>query len=294
MTQKQQVKSDHPIEIISPTKQAVPLVFSSPHSGRAYPEEFLQAIQLNSHEIRRSEDSFVDEIFASVINYGAPLLKALFPRAFIDPNREPYELDPMMFSEPLPDFVNKRSPRVAVGLGTIAKLVANGSEIYSKKLSFTEANRRIDNFYRPYHKALEELIRTTQHQFNRCILIDCHSMPSVGGPMENDAGRHRQVDFIIGDAHGRSCSRALTILVEETLREMGYSVMRNTPYSGGFITRNYGCPDKQIHAIQIEINRGLYMNESIFTRRAEMMEVIENISLLTERLIGIEPQALAA
>ena len=109
-----------------------------------------------------------------------------------------------------------------------------------------------------------------------------------------DAGRHRQVDFIIGDAHGRSCSRALTILVEETLREMGYSVMRNTPYSGGFITRNYGCPDKQIHAIQIEINRGLYMNESIFTRRAEMMEVIENISLLTERLIGIEPQALAA
>ena len=166
MNQKQKIKSEPAIEIISPTKQTVPLVFSSPHSGRAYPEEFLQAIQLDAHEIRKSEDSFVDEIFSSVTNYGAPLLKALFPRAFIDPNREPYELDPMMFSEPLPDFVNKRSPRVAVGLGTIAKLVANGSEIYSKKLSFTEANRRIDNFYRPYHKALEELINITQNQYN--------------------------------------------------------------------------------------------------------------------------------
>ena len=285
MNQKQKIKSEPAIEIISPTKQTVPLVFSSPHSGRAYPEEFLQAIQLDAHEIRKSEDSFVDEIFSSVTNYGAPLLKALLPRAFIDPNREPYELDPMMFSEPLPDFVNKRSPRVAVGLGTIAKLVANGSEIYSKKLSFTEANRRIDNFYRPYHKALEELINITQNQFNRCILIDCHSMPSVGGPMENDAGRHRQVDFIIGDAHGRSCSRALTILVEETLREMGYSVMRNTPYSGGFITQFYGNPRDGIHVLQLEINRSIFMDEKLLKKKRNIEQISKKIEKATKSIL---------
>lgn len=294
MDQETRIDADQTIEILAPAQQTAPVVFSSPHSGRDYPEEFLAAARLDGHSIRRSEDSFVDEIFARVPHYGAPLLKALFPRAFVDPNREPYELDPAMFDGPLPGFVNKRSPRIAAGLGTIARVVANGTDIYAGKLNFDEARQRIDRFYRPYHAALDDLIGTTQRAFGHCILVDCHSMPSVGRPMENDAGHRRQVDFVLGDAHGRSCSRALTVLAEETLREMGYTVVRNAPYSGGFITRNYGKPARGVHALQIEINRGLYMHEPTFTRSDGMAEMTENMALLTERLVGLEPHALAA
>ena len=286
--------SDAAIEILAPAEQRVPLVFSSPHSGRAYPDAFLAASKLDAHAIRRSEDSFVDELFARVPHHGAPLLKALFPRAFVDPNREPYELDPAMFIEALPAFVNKRSPRVAAGLGTIARVVANGAEIYSCKLSFAEARERIERCYQPYHEALEDLITQTRTAFGTCILIDCHSMPSIGGPMENDAGRRRQVDFILGDAHGRACNRSLTGLVEDTLREMGYTVVRNAPYSGGFITRNYGRPEVGVHALQIEIYRALYMDETTIERTEGLAKVAENMSLLAARLAALETAALAA
>ena len=288
------IDSDAAIEIIAPAEQRVPLVFSSPHSGRDYPAAFLAASKLDALAIRRSEDSFVDELFGHVPQLGAPLLRALFPRAFVDPNREPYELDPAMFTTPLPAFVNRRSPRVAAGLGTIARVVANGSEIYSGKLDFDEANERIERCYRPYHDALEDLIAHTRTMFGTCVLIDCHSMPSIGGPMENDAGRRRQVDFILGDAHGRSCARTLTLLVEDTLRGMGYSVVRNTPYSGGFITRNYGRPERGVHALQIEINRALYMNETSFERTEGLARVAADMRDLAVRIAELEPAALAA
>jgi len=288
------IDSDAAIEILAPAEQRVPLVFSSPHSGRDYPAAFLAASKLDALAIRRSEDSFVDELFGHVPQLGAPLLRALFPRAFVDPNREPYELDPAMFTTPLPAFVNRRSPRVAAGLGTIARVVANGSEIYSGKLDFDEANERIERCYRPYHDALEDLIAHTRTMFGTCVLIDCHSMPSIGGPMENDAGRRRQVDFILGDAHGRSCARTLTLLVEDTLRGMGYSVVRNTPYSGGFITRNYGRPERGVHALQIEINRALYMDETSFERTEGLARVAADMRDLAVRIAEIEPAALAA
>jgi N-formylglutamate amidohydrolase len=286
--------SDAAIEILAPAQQRVPLVFSSPHSGRDYPADFLAVSKLDALAIRRSEDSFVDELFAHVPHHGAPLLKALFPRAFVDPNREPYELDPAMFTGPLPKFVNRRSPRVAAGLGTIARVVASGAEIYSCKLDFDEVQARIERCYRPYHAALEDLIAQTRTAFGTCILIDCHSMPSIGGPMENDAGRRRQVDFILGDAHGRACARPLTMLVEETLRGMGYSVVRNTPYSGGFITRNYGRPERGVHALQIEINRALYMDENTFERTEGLARVAADMNDLAARLVELEPAALAA
>lgn len=286
--------SDAAIEILAPAQQRVPLVFSSPHSGRDYPANFLAASKLDALAIRRSEDSFVDELFAHVPHHGAPLLKALFPRAFVDPNREPYELDPSMFTGPLPKFVNRRSPRVSAGLGTIARVVASGAEIYSCKLDFDEVQARIERCYRPYHAALEDLIAQTRTAFGTCILIDCHSMPSIGGPMENDAGRRRQVDFILGDAHGRACARPLTILVEETLRGMGYSVVRNTPYSGGFITRNYGRPERGVHALQIEINRSLYMDENTFERTDGLARIAADMNDLAARLVELEPAALAA
>ena len=294
MDQEARAQTKAAIEIVAPAEQTAALVFSSPHSGRDYPEEFLAASRLDPLAIRRSEDAFVDELFGEVAHCGAPLLKALFPRAYIDPNREPYELDPAMFAERLPDWVNTRSPRVAAGLGTIARLVASGAEIYRERLAFAEVAERVEGLWRPYHAALEDLIAQTRRQFGYCVLIDCHSMPSVAGPMEDDAGSRRRVDIILGDGHGTSCSRTLSDLVADTLAGLGYSVTRNAPYSGGFITRHYGRPRRGVHALQIEINRALYMDESRLERGARLATVAADMRTLAASLAAAGAGAVAA
>ena len=283
-----------PVEVLTPAERAAPMVFSSPHSGRDYPASFLAQSPLDPVTLRRSEDSFVDEIFAAAPHCGAPLLKALFPRAYCDPNREPFELDPSMFAGRLPDFVNTRSPRVAAGLGTIARVVASAAEIYGRKLRFDEALARIEMNYRPYHAALTALIADTRRHFGTCVVIECHSMPSIGGPMEDDAGKRRRVDMILGDGHGNSCAPGLTGLVETLLVEQGYRVTRNAPYSGGFITRNYGRPRGGVHALQIEINRALYMDECRIERAPSMRQLTENFTAMIEGLCDAGPQVLAA
>jgi len=248
------------LHVAAPAVQTVPLVLSSPHSGRDYPREFLAQSALDPQGLRRSEDSFVDELFALAPEKGAPLLAAQFPRAFLDVNREAFELDPAMFEDVLPDYVLTDTPRVAAGLGTIARQVASGAEIYRRKLRFAEAERRVEALYRPYHAALGELVRLTLARFSRCVLLDCHSMPSIGGPNDSDSGAER-VDFVLGDCFGRSCAPELTDCIERFLQDLGYCVVRNTPYAGGYTTRHYGDPPAGIHALQIEINRRLYMSE---------------------------------
>ncbi|MDX1484184.1 MAG: N-formylglutamate amidohydrolase [Alphaproteobacteria bacterium] len=248
-----------------PAAATLPVVFASPHSGTDYSADFKAASRLDPLTLRRSEDSFVDEIFAAAPEMGAPLIKALFPRAYVDPNREPFELDAEMFADPLPSFVNTHSPRIAAGLGTIARVVASGEEIYRDKLTFEEAEARIDRLYRPYHQALQGLIEETRARFGWCLLIDCHSMPSIGGPMDQDPGMSR-VDFVLGDCFGAACDGAITRHVEAVLGAAGYTVTRNIPYSGGFTTVHYGRPASGVHALQIEINRSLYMDETAFTR----------------------------
>ena len=250
-----------------PAERTLPVVFASPHSGTNYTEAFKAASRLDDKALRKSEDSFVDEIFGAAPEMGAPLIKALFPRAYMDPNREPFELDPGMFDDPLPSFVNSHSPRIAAGLGTIARVVASGEEIYRGKLSFAEAADRINRLYRPYHRALQGLVEETRTLFGWCLLVDCHSMPSVGGPMDQDPGMSR-VDFVLGDCFGASCDGALTRHVEHMLARPGYSVTRNIPYSGGYTTVHYGRPTAGVHAVQIEINRALYMDEANFTPHA--------------------------
>jgi N-formylglutamate amidohydrolase len=254
-----------PVEVVMPAAQTVPVVFASPHSGSDYPPEFIAQSRLRFPVLRRSEDSFVDELFAAAPRHGAPLVRALFPRAFVDPNREPFELDPLMFEDELPAYVNTASPRIAAGLGTIAKVVANGEDIYARRLQFTEAQQRIENYYRPYHDALRHLLAATRGRFGVCLLVDCHSMPSIGGPMERDAGRSR-VDFVLGDCHARSCATSIVDRAESVLRDLGYAVARNTPYSGGFVTQHYGRPADGMHALQIEVNRALYMEETSIAR----------------------------
>jgi N-formylglutamate amidohydrolase len=266
-------------DVISPAEQTAAVVVASPHSGRTYAPEFLAACRLDLKILRKSEDSYVDELLGAAPHCGAPLLRARFPRAYVDPNREPFELDPEMFDDDLPAYANTGSPRVTAGLGTIARVVANGEEIYRRKLRVAEVLSRIDRLYRPYHEALEDLITGTLARFGACLLIDGHSMPSVGGPMDRDAGR-RRVDFVLGDCHGVTCRSEIVDLAQDFLESQGYHVTRNVPYAGGFTTRHYGRPDSGVHALQIEINRSLYMDEDSFERGRGFAELSRQLGEL--------------
>ena len=244
------------VEIRRPSDQTVPVVFASPHSGRDYPQAFVAASRLELPGLRRSEDSFVDELFAAAPAHGAPLLLARFPRAYCDPNREAWELDPAMFAGPLPDWVNTTSARVGAGLGTIARIVASGEAIYRGKLDFAEAQARVAQCWQPFHAELRTLITATQARFGQCLLIDCHSMPGLSQV------RGERVDIVLGDAHGTACAPRVIRRIEECLLDLGFRVRRNDPYAGGYITRHYGRPREGCHAVQVEICRSLYMDEA--------------------------------
>jgi N-formylglutamate amidohydrolase len=276
-----------PFEVLAPRAASSPFVFASPHSGSEYPDDLLAASRLDAHSLRKSEDSFVDELFGEAPAKGALLIRANFPRAYLDVNREAWELDPTMFQDDLPDYVNTRSYRVAGGLGTIARVVSNGAEIYGEKLKFAEAVRRINELYLPYHRALADLLESNHRRFKHAVLIDCHSMPSVGGPMDRDSG-HERAEIVLGDRYGTSCLPILTDAAEEVLTSLGYTVRRNTPYAGGYITRHYGRPADGIHALQIEINRALYMDEANIRRLPCMKTVKSHMTSLIETLCALE------
>ena len=280
-----------PYRIMPPARQTAPLVFASPHSGRNYLPEFQRAARLDPAGLRRSEDSFVDELFGLAPNHGAPLIAATFPRAWCDPNREAWELDPAMFDDALPDWVNTTSPRVGAGLGTIARVVASGEAIYRGKLRFSDAAERIHACWEPYHLALAALIDATRQQFGACLLIDCHSMPGHG------CGRGAwpdAPDFVLGDAHGTACSPRVTRRVEAVLTGFGYRVRRNDPYAGGYVTRHYGRPREHVHALQIEIARGLYMDEARFERGDAFDAIRQHLGELASELAASAAELLAA
>jgi N-formylglutamate deformylase len=275
--------------IFPPTAPALPLVLASPHSGRCYPPDFVATARLDKATLRRSEDSYVDEIFASAPSLGATLIAAHFPRAYCDVNREAWELDPAMFEDALPPWVNTTSPRVGAGLGTIARVVANGEAIYGIRLRFAEAQKRVATCWQPYHDALAQLVNDTRARHGFCILIDCHSMPASA-----TQGRRPSPDIVLGDAHGTSCAPALIRGVERFFTAEGHLVRRNDPYAGGFVTRHYGKPANQVHALQIELARGLYMYESSLEKRPGFSRLQDQAaSLITAlRLAAAELAAL--
>lgn len=244
------------LEIVHPDVQAMPVVLASPHSGCNYPAEFLAASRLGPVAIRRSEDAFVDRIAAIGPPRGAPLIKALFPRAYLDVNREAYELDPEMFDGPLPPFVNTISPRAAIGLGTIPRVVGHDQPIYPGRISFSDVQHRIDELYYPYHAALEALVRETRLRFGICILLDCHSMPTQGSALVNV-----RPDIVLGDGFGATCAPAVAETAAKVFSAAGLKVERNRPYAGGYTTRHYGRPAIGVHTLQIEMARALYMDE---------------------------------
>ncbi|HEX7968931.1 MAG TPA: N-formylglutamate amidohydrolase, partial [Stellaceae bacterium] len=274
-------------------EQRLPLVFASPHSGTEYPAEFLAVSRLDPLTLRRSEDSYVDEIFGAAPALGAPLLRARFPRAYLDPNREPFELDPAMFEDELPAFANTRSPRVRVGLGTIARVVATGEDIYARKLHVAEAMTRIDRLYRPYHRALRQLVTATHGRFGTYLLVDCHSMPS-GIAQGERAARRGRTEIVLGDCHGTSCHPMIMETAHRTLNAKGYAVARNTPYAGGFTTAHYGKPNAGGHCLQIEISRALYMDERSFDRKPYLQQLVADMRDLAATLAGIDHTRLAA
>jgi N-formylglutamate amidohydrolase len=255
------------------------LVVASGHSGRDYSTEFLAGVRLDPAGLRRSEDSFVDELFAAAPALGAPLLAATFPRAWCDANREAWELDPAMFDDKLPDWANTTSARVGAGLGTIARIVASGEAIYSRKLRFAEAEHRVRSCWEPYHAALSTLLADARRRTGRCLLVDCHSMPTGAVPATSHA-RPRGPDIVLGDAHGTSCDPRVTRVAEMTLLDLGYSVRRNDPYAGGYVTRHYGDPRNGVHTLQIEVARGLYMDEARFERTARFTRVQQDMARL--------------
>ncbi len=280
---------DPPFEILEPAELCGAVVFNSPHSGRVYPRAFLQASRLEFAALRRSEDSFVDELAIGVVGRGYPLMRAHFPRCYVDVNREPYELDPRMFDGRLPSFANTRSMRVAGGLGTVARVVGDAQEIYDRRIPVDDALRRIEVLYKPYHRALRRLFTRVQRAFGAAILVDCHSMPSASGGGRDERPRG---DVVLGDRYGTSCVPAVAETVEITLRELGYAVSRNKPYAGGFITEHYGNPSAGLHAIQIEFNRSLYMDERRFEKTPAFGRVAADVELLASRLSAIPLEEL--
>jgi N-formylglutamate amidohydrolase len=291
-----QPAGDGVLDLRQPSRLAVPLVVASPHSGADYPDDFLASARLDPLTLRRSEDSFVDEIFAAAPDLGAPLLAARFPRAYLDANREAWELDPAMFADTLPAFVNVRSPRVRMGLGTIARVVASGEEIYARKLRFAEARTRVDTLYHPYHHALRRLVDETEAAFGGYLLLDCHSMPSAASA----AGGQEAADIVLGDCHGASCSPSLVAAARRLLTQRDFTVALNAPYAGGFTTGHYGNPRRGRHTLQIEINRALYMDERSYRRkpgfdrlREEMTALVAHLGELMQEQLGEAPRAAA-
>src|SRR5690349_13662184 len=243
--------------------------------------------RLDELSIRQSEDAYVDELFGRAPHLGTPLLRAHFPRAYLDVNREPWELDPAMFAEPLSDRFNTTSPRVAAGLGTLARVVAENKPIYREKLTLEDARMRIEGIYHPYHAALQNLLTEAATSFGVSVLIDCHSMPRLGRH-----GERATPDIVLGDRYGTTCSPALIDLVETGFIAAGLKVARNRPYAGGFCTRAYGRPQHGVHALQIEVSRHLYMNEATLEKSSDFGAVRQLVDRLVATLIGLDLSVL--
>jgi N-formylglutamate amidohydrolase len=271
-----------PFRLDRPARPSVPFLFASPHSGRSYPPSLLENTRLDAITLRRSEDAFVDELFAGVVKLGAPLLAAQFPRAFLDVNRNSTELDAGMFDAPLKLPVDAPSPRVTAGLGVIPRIVRDGAEIYRAKLDTHEADARIKGLYRPYHQALAQLMEETHARFGVAVLIDCHSMPSAAAVP----------DVVLGDRYGISAAASVMRAAERAFAAHGFSVARNSPYAGGYTTHLYGRPARGVHALQVEINRALYLDEERVTRGPRFGEVQARLSAVLRELTALEIGAL--
>lgn len=275
--------SNRAYEILSPTGPASCVVFASPHSGRDYAASFIRQSVLNRHVIRSSEDAFVDQLFEFAPEYGAPLLKALAPRAYVDLNRARGELDPALIDGAARQGHN---PRVASGLGVIPRVVANGRAIYRGKITMEEAQQRIEAYWLPYHETLQALLDRAFERHGQAVLIDCHSMPheAIDGVVRSGMTRP---DVVLGDRFGAAASGDVMDRVEAAFVAQGFNVMRNTPFAGAYVTQTYGRPSQGQHAVQVEIDRALYMDERTVKPNAQFETVRTALKAVVAELAEI-------
>ncbi|MGL1919674.1 MAG: N-formylglutamate amidohydrolase [Hyphomicrobiales bacterium] len=263
-----------------------PFLFSFPHSGRVYKKLFKQMSRLDAISLRSSEDAFVDELFPNISNNGGNKLEALFPRAYVDVNRLATDLDADLFIESLTYSSNAHSPLVAAGLGVIPRVVGHQQNIYHGKISWQEGKKRLDTHYYPYHQLLDTLTTSAQIKYGFSLLTDCHSMPS------RFSKNQPAPDFIIGDLHGQSCNQHVSETIYKHLENCGYTVRLNQPYAGGAITRKYQSPQLGLHSVQIEINRGLYMDEQTIQKSENFKNLQTDLVNLSQNIIDIKPEYL--
>jgi len=275
-----------------PENRTTSVVFASPHSGRSYSRAFLRKTILDNMTIRSSEDAFVDVLFGDVPSFGAPLLMAHAPRAFVDLNRSSDELDPALI-----DGVRKTShnPRVASGLGVIPRVVSNGRSIYRGKISRMDVEARISTHWAPYHKALETLLEQSHQLHGEAVLIDCHSMPHEAIKCATRGG-DTKADIVLGDRFGASANRDIVDRIEAAFVGAGLKVARNAPFAGAYITQHYGRPSRNQHVVQVEIDRSIYMNEILIQPNENFQSFQSLITEISKQIssIGMSKMPLAA
>ncbi len=263
---------DHPL-LDGGHPAPVPLVFDSPHSGTVYPSDFGYSAPLQV--LRRAEDAFVDELFASAPRHGAGLLFALFPRSYVDPNRHEHEIDPTLLDTPWPHPI-ATTRRSARGLGVVRRLVRATVPVYDRRLTVDEIEGRLARYHRPYHDALQEMLDATHARFGVVWHVNCHSM-------KGSAKDKPRADFVLGDRDGTTCDGAFTALVAESLEGFGYSVALNQPFKGAELITRHGAPAGGRHSLQVEISRALYMDEVRIEKTAGFSRLCRDI----DRLIAI-------
>lgn len=260
------------------------IVFASPHSGNIYPKAFRDASLLTPAQLRRNEDMFIDKIVSGAVDAGAPLICARFPRCYVDVNRAPDELPQSWSDRPI-----KETARTQAGIGVVPTHIGERSPIYRRIPSRADAQARLAQLYHPYHAALSDLIRQAKARFGQALLVDCHSMPGFA-PMGS-----RRPDIVLGDRFGRSCQPETLSMIRQVLQEEGFSVAVNYPYAGGYVTQHYGQPDTGVEAVQIEINRDLYLNPVTLTPKRGYDALVSRMARTIQHIIADrEPDALAA
>jgi len=259
-----------------PGSKPIPLVLDSPHSGTAYPDDFDHLPPRDV--VRQAEDTHVEALYAAAPSIGATLIEALFPRAYIDPNRHRSDIDPQLLADAWSEPITP-SLKTELGIGLVWRLAHGGVPMYARKLSAAEVRRRITDFYEPYHACVSAALDRRHAAFGAVWHINCHSMPAVGDVMSEDPGRAR-ADFVLGDRDGSTCAPEFTAFVARTLTGLGYDVAINDPYKGVELVRMHGRPAQRRHSLQIEINRRLYMDESTLSRHSGFATLQSNLQSL--------------
>ncbi len=272
-----------PYTLRMPKMRTTAAIFASPHSGRNYPAAFVRDSQLDEVALRSSEDAFIDRLYESAPEFGAPLLAATFPRAYVDLNRAPDELDPALIT----GVVRRRhNPRIASGLGVIPRVVAHSRTIRQGKISLFEAKRRLRHCYYPYHNKLKQLVEETERDFRHVLLFDCHSMPH-DALVATSYAFDKKPDVVLGDRYGASCAKRIADEAERIFTDAGLRVSRNLPFAGAYVTQQYGWPSIGRHTLQIEIDRALYMDEEKIVPRDDFSEFQALMRSVVKRLADL-------